>query len=179
MLPGSVTLPPGRRPIGIRRACGMRRPLGLGRRRAGREVWPGSMAAVGPASQPRSAVRDRAEPRGALPGPPEARPSARHQREEVHLEAGSAGCPSGSHRYSSRNSQTSFQRVLSSAVCTKCEARSATSWDDSWPRLFLLDHRFSSIRSSLLREYRAVPSRLGSRKRVTGGGDGRIAGRSA
>ena len=41
------------------------------------------------------------------------------------------------------------------------------SWGDSWPRLYLLDHRFSSIRSFLLRGYRSVLSGLESRKQAT------------
>src|ERR1700733_13735675 len=86
------------------------------RRPAGLPVPPETTAAAGLLSRPTAVRPGRAAPPDAPPVPPAAHPIARRQLAAAHLAEGTAGCLLGSHRCSSRNSQTSFHRVLLSAV---------------------------------------------------------------
>jgi hypothetical protein len=116
--------------LGRRRVCG--RPLAPrpAPQSAAPSVPRGTTAAAAPAVRPSPAARGHAVPQDTRPAPQEERPSARRRWETARPPATKAE-PRAAHRYSSKNSQTSFQRSLSSAVPASRMASWAKSWGDS------------------------------------------------
>src|ERR1700685_42938 len=98
---------------------------GPARRPAGLPVPLETTAAAGLLSRPTAVRPGRAAPPDAPPAPPAAHPIARRRLAAAPLAAGAAGWAPAPPRTHPGNPQTSFHRVLLSAVRARWSARSA------------------------------------------------------